>query len=919
MSTAEASLRYQSDHERCAQEPIHIIGSIQPHGALVALSEPDLVVRQVSANIAAFCGVTPEEVLGGSLEAVIGSQQFAAFQLQVSSGEQFANVSLILHTPAQQIPVQCVAHREDDVLIVELNLQQNCQSLHPLDLDDHIRLPFSRMEAAPTTAELSQVTAREIRRLSGFDRVMIYRFDHEGNGEVLAEASLPSPVSYLGLTFPATDIPPQVRLLLLRNPVRPIADVNALSVPICPEINPLTGRPLDLSRSWLRSASAVHLEYLRNMDVRASLAISVVVDDKLWGIIACHHGAPYRLDNTIHSICEMISQKFALQMVARSRATALQSELSFRRAFDERLAELESSKGLVPRAHSLIPNLYELLGADGQLSHIDGLLTSQGARIEPGVLAKTIHRLRGLSTAGIASTDRVQEFVADISGIAVYASGALYLSLSAEVPREGEDYLLFLRKESSGSIHWAGNPNQTVTTDDQNRLHPRASFEAWRELTRGRSAPWTEVELERAFYIRGQLLRLRELEAIMCANELAARADEANAAKSAFLANMSHEIRTPMNGVLGMLQMVKQDDLSEENCHFLRVAENSGRVLLALINDILDLSKIEAGMLEMEALQFDLHECLSEAAELYQYQAGEKGVSFNWEATPTLPRFVVSDKVRLRQVLNNLCSNAIKFTAQGEINLAVGQIGSHNGKAILRFTVTDTGMGIPKERAASLFSPFVQADLSTTRKFGGTGLGLAICKHLVELMAGKIGFESEEGSGSTFWFTIEAELTREPRRSARPPVFKRAPEDHHTVSGIDFAAKGAGRADSDYQARILIADDNWTNGQVALAQLTRLGYAAEIVVDGSQALERVKEGRFDLVLMDCEMPVMDGFTATEQIRRTVSPNIPILAVTAHANLEIRERCLRSGMNDFISKPVDVRLLEQTLTTWLPRT
>jgi signal transduction histidine kinase/DNA-binding NarL/FixJ family response regulator len=396
------------------------------------------------------------------------------------------------------------------------------------------------------------------------------------------------------------------------------------------------------------------------------------------------------------------------------------------------------------------------------------------------------------------------------------------------------------------------------------------------------------------------------------------RADEANASKSAFLANMSHEIRTPMNGVLGMLQMMKQSDLSDDNRHFLKVAEDSGLILLSLINDILDLSKIEAGMLEVESVEFDLLDCINEAAQAYQYQAEEKGVSFNWEGSPRLPQFVIGDPLRLRQVLNNLCSNAIKFTAEGEVRLEIAQTGLQNGMSMLRFHVTDTGIGIPQERASSLFSPFVQVDSTTTRKFGGSGLGLAICKQLVGLMAGDIGFESEAGKGSTFWFTIAVKSAREPVRSKRPLVPRPMAPAMPSAPGVAAISSTVVPASVHYRARILVADDNWTNGQVALAQLKKLGYAVEVVTDGAQAVERITTGKFDLVLMDCEMPIMDGYTATAKIRDSIHANIPIVAVTAHASVADRDRCLQSGMDDFISKPVDVRMLEQMLVKWLAK-
>jgi PAS domain S-box-containing protein len=380
------------------------------------------------------------------------------------------------------------------------------------------------------------------------------------------------------------------------------------------------------------------------------------------------------------------------------------------------------------------------------------------------------------------------------------------------------------------------------------------------------------------------------------------KADAATHAKSAFLANMSHEIRTPLNAVLGMAELaLRMGDETRKNECLERVLE-AGNSLLTVINDILDFSKIEARKLSLESIDFDVRETLRTALDMHRLHATDKGLALNAEVADDVPAALVGDPSRLRQILVNLVANAVKFTETGgvcvRIALASEQADLELGQPVtLDFAVSDTGIGIPKKKQRAIFKSFLQADDSITRKHGGTGLGLAICKLLVELMRGKLAVESVEGKGSTFSFSADFTVGDPEALESRQAEVETVP----VQPGL----------------RVLLADDNALNRTLAMTLLDEQGYQGLAVENGAQALEAVKREQFDVVLMDVQMPIMDGITATRAIRDpnsgALNPDVPIVALTAHALKGDRERFLKAGMNDYISKPIKIDTFFSTLS------
>jgi PAS domain S-box-containing protein len=383
--------------------------------------------------------------------------------------------------------------------------------------------------------------------------------------------------------------------------------------------------------------------------------------------------------------------------------------------------------------------------------------------------------------------------------------------------------------------------------------------------------------------------------------------ERANRMKSAFLANMSHEIRTPLNGVIGMLTLVLDGDLAAGQRELVETAHNSSRALLRIVNDILDFSKVEAGRLELESEPFSLREVIQEVCDLFEPQARAKSISLLVTTDSQLPTSVLGDTGRLRQVLTNLMGNAVKFTTTGSVQIVASTIRKDVDRVTVQFKVADTGVGIAEKDRHRLFEAFTQADLSTTRRFGGTGLGLSISQQLVELMGGSLHVSSELGAGSTFGFELDF-LINGAARAVSPLG------DAHTdeVSPKDGVA---------VRGRVLLAEDNEVNQQVAALFLQRLGYESYVVPNGQEALRALETQDFDAVLMDCQMPVLDGYEATRRIRAMDGPKskIPIIAVTASAMPEERQKCFDAGMSDFTSKPIFATTLNEVLTRALDST
>jgi signal transduction histidine kinase/ActR/RegA family two-component response regulator len=422
---------------------------------------------------------------------------------------------------------------------------------------------------------------------------------------------------------------------------------------------------------------------------------------------------------------------------------------------------------------------------------------------------------------------------------------------------------------------------------------------------------------------RDLIVQARLADAKQQAEVQAQRAEAASKAKSDFLAMMSHEIRTPMNGVLGFANLLLDTPLNAEQREFAQTVQRSGDALLTVINDVLDYSKIEAGRMTVERIDFDLRSVGVEVCKILQTTIAERKLAMSLSYDESLPRFIKGDPVRLRQVLLNLAGNAVKFTERGTVRIELSRL----DEGAVKISVVDSGIGITEEQLDRMFQRFTQADSSTTRRYGGTGLGLAISKTLVELMGGTIGVNSQPGIGSTFWFTLpliaatrtETPATQTADVPAEVPVLVTAVSEPLAALAAPTMPLAAAAA-AEQGGRLLLVEDNFVNQRVALYMLNKLGHRVDVARHGREAVDMLSKSRYDLVLMDCQMPEMDGFEATKIIRDLKSTvldhEVPVVAMTANAFPEDRARALAGGMNDFLAKPVDRSVLAGMLAKWI---
>ncbi|WP_106796588.1 HWE histidine kinase domain-containing protein [Rhizobium sp. H4] len=539
------------DLTNCDREPIHQLGAIQPFGFLLAVSS-DWIVTRASVNLADFLGVTQADALGRPASTLIMPEALHAIRNKLTTlrgADVVERIFAIALTPDQSKFDVAVHFNEDQVIIEGERCQEDRRNAPSLSM----RSMISRLDQTETLDAFFREGARQARALTGFDRVMVYRFDEGGSGEVVAEAARSGIGSFLGLHYPASDIPVQARALYLRNLFRIIADVDAVPVPVLPERDE-RGQPLDLSMSVLRSVSPIHIEYLKNMGVGASLSISIVVDGKLWGLFACHHYGPRLPSAQSRSTAELFGQMFASRLESRERRLALDYETKARRIADRLLTSVADNASLLDDPAWLIEALADAIPADGIGVWINGRLALAGIGPDEKNFAALVRHLNRNAAGRIYAVDRLSETYPEL-GI----DGAVAGMLAIPISRSPRDYVVLFRQELVRTVRWGGDPHKPVEYGPNGpRLTPRKSFEAWSELVRGRSLPFTEAERRVAETIRATLIEV----VLRLTDEASMARQMANERQELLIAELNHRVRNILSLITGIIRQSQTTSVS---------------------------------------------------------------------------------------------------------------------------------------------------------------------------------------------------------------------------------------------------------------------------------------------------------------------------------------------------------------------
>ncbi len=738
------ALTQKVDLTNCDREPIHIPGSVQPHATMIVIDEPALTIRQVSVNTPETLGWATTDLIGAPLAKILVPSDliYLTKRILVKSLEAAPHYLPALKVGAKGIIFEAQVHRYKGALILELEHWPARPTLVEQEVFSSLKETLGQLEGAQTVAEFCQRAADRVRDFIGFDRVMVYRFDPDLSGNVIAEARRPDLESYLGLHYPASDIPKQARELFRKSKLRLMPDLRYAPVAVVP-----AGRdPLDMSFSVTRSVSPIHVEYLQNMGVDASMSISVVIDNKLWGLFACHHYSPRYVPHALRMACDFLAHTLAFLVGGREEAEAHDYTLRVKeqqRVLDEVMAnESDFATALRQVGKTTIVGVE----ADGAALVIGDTVTPLGVTPETKSLPAVVAELARNTAEEVWASDRLSEANPTLAQLIPNVSGLMTVCLS----RESLAYAFWFRGEVLQTVNWAGDPTKPVTAGPLgDRLTPRKSFALWQQEVRGRSRPWTPVELSAAQALRHSYLELhaRRAQELARLNEQLA---ERNRQLDAFAYIASHDLKEPLRGIHNFSQFVLEDcgkQLDAEAVANLNTVTRLSRRMESLLDALLKYSRLSRSDMDLDIV--DLNEALADAIDLLA------GLRKNRPADIRIPRplpAMRADRELVAEIFANLLSNALKYNDRPDRWVEVGYIEGKDG-AWPTFYVQDNGIGIAAEHHENIFRIFKR--LHEREDYGGgTGAGLTIVRKLVERHGGQISVESEPGAGSRFLFTL---------------------------------------------------------------------------------------------------------------------------------------------------------------------
>ncbi|MFD1096278.1 ATP-binding protein [Salegentibacter chungangensis] len=725
------------DISNCDKEPIHIIGKSQSHGLILSVYFESLEVIQSGSNAKDILGISSDNILGRPVQEIVGDS--FAEKLAEKLQQQTSLLPEELEINGKKFIV--LAHRSEENLILDI---EPLGELHdPYLFQRQLTKVLNNLKVQENAPELCREVARLTREFFDYDRVMIYRFDEEWNGEVIAEEKKEELESWLGLHYPASDIPAQSRKLFLKHPIRIIADVNYDPVSISPELSPVTGKPLDLSRSQLRGVSPIHIEYLQNMNVGASLTAAIIVNGKLWGLIACHHYSAKFINYYERESYRFLTEMFSSELSLIETNKFLKKTDKTNKLRNELIVKMKEANTIPDALIEASPVFTELLSCSGGAIIWEEETIMIGKKVPAKAsIKKLVEELIRKQEEDMFFTKNLGSFIKLDESVSKLISGLLSIRVTEN------KYLVWFRPELVQVVDWGGNPEKKVTYNEaKKRLSPRKSFEKWSQKLTGISESWKGYELSAAKGLREDISHIIVEKQRNEIHELNERLLDANKELELFGYGMSHDMKAPLRGIKGYAEILQEDyasNLNKEGQYLINTILGLTGRLENLIDDILSFSKMNSR--ELRAQKISVNTIISEIIELFN-------VKVNYPRTEIMVEedmpFIKGDKKMIFQIWSNLMNNALKYSAK--IEAPQIKIGSEkvNGKNV--FFIADNGIGIASEYHDKIFESFSRL---AGDGYKGTGIGLAIVKRIIEKHEGEIWVESEPGKGAKFNFYL---------------------------------------------------------------------------------------------------------------------------------------------------------------------
>ncbi len=751
------------------KEPIHTPGTIQPHGVLLVLQGPQFKIQQVSSNTFDLLGLQPEELLKKSLkDLLVDLEQIKIIKQYLSRDFESINpLKLAIKNEGKTVNFDGIIHRSGKAIILELEPVLSKDKNNFLSFYHLVRPVIVLMQKAQTLHDLCQVIAMEIRQLTGFDRVMIYRFSHNGSGTVIAEAKNKRIAPFMGLHFPDLDIPSQAKRLFSQSFLRLIPDAQAQPVPLIPTLNPTTKQPLDMSFCTLRSVSPCHISYLENMGVRAAMSISLIYQQRLWGLIACHHQSPKHVSYEIRTVCEFLGQAMALELANKEEHENLEYKLKLRSIQASLIDTMTQSDNFVDSLVADSSCLLDLVGAQGVALYLDERLICAGKTPKEADIYDLIPWVHTQIDNHIFYTDSLSKLYPPATPFQSVASGLLALSIAPN----RQTSILWFRPEGLQTVNWGGDPTTQVEVEASGnlRLSPRKSFDLWQETVRQTALPWLSCEIEAALELRSSIVGI----VLQKADELARvnlELAQSNQELDAFAYIASHDLKEPLRGIHNYSSLLIEDYaqlLDQEGVSKLQTLARLTQRMENLIESLLHFSRL--GRVELFMQPIDLNEALKNALDVLRINHTSEALEIR------IPRplpVVLCDPTQINELFTNLISNAIKYNNKAQKWVEIGYLDADSAQLTDRLTKTsahhpifyvrDNGIGILEKHLGTIFQIFKRLHASS-KYGGGTGAGLTIVRKIVERHHGKIWVESIADVGSTFYFTLKDEEENDAR------------------------------------------------------------------------------------------------------------------------------------------------------------